>query len=116
MTDSDLELPPPTQDEKMLSVLCHISFFLGLSLLLPLVVYLIKKDESAHVAYHAKEALNAALSYLCYSLICIPLCFILIGIPLLIALLILNCVVAIVATVKAIDNIPYRYPMIFRLV
>lgn len=51
------EQPPPTlpgSNDKLLVVLCHLSGFLGVALILPLIVYLVKKDESEFVAFHAK--------------------------------------------------------------
>jgi uncharacterized protein len=116
MSDRELEFHNPSSEEKMLAVLCHLSCFIGVPFLLPLIMYLIKRDSSPFVASHAKESLNAAISYLCWALLCIPLCFILIGIPMLIAVGILGAIAAIIATVKTFDNVPYRYPMIFRLV
>src|SRR5580765_4436429 len=47
----------PTKDEKTLALLAHILTLVA-PILAPLIIYLVKKDESKSVAYHAKEALN----------------------------------------------------------
>src|SRR4029450_2402433 len=53
----------PTADERQWALLAHLSGLIasavgGLSFLGPLIVWLIKKDQSAFVADQAKEALN----------------------------------------------------------
>lgn len=108
--------PPPTtpsSDEQLWIVFSHISILLGIGILLPLIVYLVKKDESPRIAEHAKEALNFHISILIYSLACAITC---IGIPLAIIIGIGAMVYAIIAAVKASDPVPYRYPLTIRLV
>src|SRR5688572_14043762 len=74
--------PTPKGSDKLWSMLCHLSAFLGVCLLLPLVVYLAMRRDSPFAANNAKEALNFHLSIFLYGLLCIPLFFILIGFPL----------------------------------
>lgn len=107
--------PPaaPSSDEQLWIVFSHISILLGIGILLPLIVYLVKKDESPRIAEHAKEALNFHISILIYSLACAITC---IGIPLAIIIGIGAMVYAIIAAVKASDPVPYRYPLTMRLV
>ena len=82
---SDLSTTGPTNDEKMLAMLAHLITFLS-SFVGPLVIYLVKKDESAFVGDQAKEVLNFHLSVVIYAIIGILSCFILIGFVLLPAL------------------------------
>lgn len=107
--------PPaaPSSDEQLWIVFSHISILLGIGILLPLIVYLVKKDESPRIAEHAKEALNFHISILIYSLACAITC---IGIPLAVVIGIGAMVYAIIAAVKASDPVPYRYPLTMRLV
>ncbi len=117
--DSAPTLPPlsqPRGNEKIWALFSHLSTFVGLPFLLPLVVYLSMKGDSAYVAENAREALNFHLSMLIYALCCIPLTFILIGIPLLIVIGLTSIVLAIVAAIKASDGICYRYPLTLRIV
>jgi len=106
----------PRGNDKIWSILCHLSGFLGVGFILPLVVYLAMKGDSDYVRENAKEALNFHLSVLIYSLCCIPLLFVLIGIPLLIALGIASLILSIIAAMKASDNGCYRYPFTIRLI
>lgn len=109
-------LSPPRGNEKVWALFSHLSTFVGLPFLLPLIVYLAMKGDSTYAAENAREALNFHLSMLLYALCCIPLTFVLIGIPLLIALGLASLVLAIVAALKASDGGCYRYPLTIRLV
>ena len=95
---------------------CHLSVFLGVGLLLPLVVYLAMRHESEYVAGNAKEALNFHLSVLIYILCCIPLCFVLIGFFFGAIVIISMLILSIIATVQASDGGCYRYPLTLRLI
>ena len=110
-------LPPaPKGNDKIWALLCHLSTFVGLPFLLPLVVYLAMKGESAYVADNAREALNFHLSFLIYALCCIPLVLIVIGVPLMVLIGLASFILAIVAAIKASEGGCYRYPLTIRLV
>jgi uncharacterized protein len=106
----------PKGNDKIWSMLSHLSALFGVGLILPLVVYLAMRHESEYVAVNAKEALNFHISVYLYILCCIPLAFILIGIPLIILVALASFVLAIIATIKAADGQCYHYPLILRLV
>jgi len=106
----------PTGNDKIWSILCHLSFFLGVGFLLPLVVYLAMRKESVFAAENAREALNFHISVILYCILCIPLTFVLIGIPLIVAIIITTLVFAIIAAVKTSNGEIYRYPLTIRLV
>ncbi|HEY5228303.1 MAG TPA: DUF4870 domain-containing protein [Opitutaceae bacterium] len=106
-------------NDRLWSVLCHLSYFFGfalISFLFPLTVYLVMRSDSPFVTHHAKEALNFHLSLLLYAICCIPLCFIVVGIPLLIVIGLVGIVCSIVASVKASEGICYQYPFAIRFV
>ena len=65
----------PTQDEKNIALLCHVLTLVAW-FVAPLVIFLIKKDESEYIRSHAAESLNFQLSIFLYMLLCIPLVFI----------------------------------------
>jgi uncharacterized Tic20 family protein len=116
-TDSLTDVSAAHQgNDKIWSMLCHLSALLGVGFGLPLVVYLAMRKESETVAANAREALNFHISVLIYSLCCVPLVFILIGIPLLLVIGVGSLVLAIIATVKASNGVYYRYPLTLRLV
>ncbi|RRJ97412.1 DUF4870 domain-containing protein [Opitutaceae bacterium TAV4] len=120
-------LPPPLleSNDKLLAILCHVSGLLGVGLILPLIVYLVKKTDSPIVAAHAKEVLNFHISLVIYALLLIPvavlsffLSFVLFFpvISLHAVLVIGSLVCAIFAAVKAGDGQLFRYPLTLRLV
>jgi uncharacterized protein len=106
----------PVGNDKLLAVLCHLSGFLGVGVVLPLIIYLVTKPEAAYVRDNAREALNCHLSILLYAIACLPLIIIGIGIMFLIALCIGSFVLAILAAIKASDGGCYRYPVCIRFV
>ncbi len=103
-------------NDKLWSVLSHLSGFFAAPFLFPLVVYLVMRDDSPYVAEHAKEALNFHISLFIYTLIAIPFCAILIGFALLFALWAIGLIFAIVAAVKSTEGVVYRYPVTLRLI
>ena len=102
----------PTSDERTMAILCHI-LCLVVWLIAPLVIYLIKKDESPYVAEHAKESLNFQLTI---AIITIILILSIIGIFFVWLVGIAAAVLIIVATIKASDNKIYRYPFTIRFI
>jgi hypothetical protein len=113
---SPVAVAPANSSDKALIILSHLSAIIGVGLILPFIVWLVKKNESDLVSAHAVEALNFHLSLLIYVICAIPLCAVLIGIPVLIALGIGSVVLAIIAAVKASDGGFYRYPLTIRMV
>ena len=105
----------PTSDEKTLGLLAHVLTFIA-SFIAPLIIYLIKKDQSEFVSDHAKESLNFQITVFIAVMVCIPLSIILIGIPVLIIIGILSVVWRIIATIKASEGKIYRYPYCLRLI
>ena len=101
-------------------VLCHASALLGLffhflgHIFGPLIVWLLKRGESAEIDAHGKESLNFQLSMLIYDAVAVLLCFVLIGIPILIGLWILNIILVIIASIRASEGRLYRYPLTIR--
>ncbi len=103
---------PPTSDEKTLAILSHI-LCVAVGFLAPLIIYLMKKDESVYVREHAKESLNFQITMF---IICIILFITVIGILLIWVVAILALVLEIIATIKASESKMYRYPINFRLI
>ncbi len=113
------QFPPLASNDRLWSVLCHLSYFFGfalLSFLFPLTVYLVMRTDSPYVTHHAREALNFHLSLLLYLVLCIPLCFIVVGFPLIGALVLTGIICSVVAAVKASKGSYYQYPMTIRFV
>ncbi|HTI09004.1 MAG TPA: DUF4870 domain-containing protein [Puia sp.] len=107
----------PNSDERILAILSHILAIVpGIGILGPLVIYLLKKDDSGFVAENAKESLNFQITIILACIISAILLLVLIGAFLLWILGILNVVLVIVAAIKASENKIYRYPFNIRLI
>ena len=102
---------PPRNDDRLWIVLVHLSVFMGVAILLPLIVYLVKGKESPAVRHHAAHALNFHISLVLYGFMCMLLTLVLIGIPLLIALSAATVIFAIIAAVQGSNGEAYRYPL-----
>src|SRR6478736_136130 len=103
-------LTTPTDEERNMAVLSHVLCLL-VGFFAPLIIYLVKKDESTFVAAHAKESLNFQITM---TLIGIILFLTLVGILLLWLVALVSMVLIIVATIKANDKKLYRYPFTIR--
>ena len=106
---------PPTSDEKTMALLSHVLTFV-FPFLAPLIIYLIKKDESSFVAYHAKESLNFQITLFILGVIFCMLIVVIIGIVLLWIEGIAATVLIIVATIRASEGKLYKYPFCIRLI
>jgi uncharacterized Tic20 family protein len=103
------------------AMFAHLSALLaafvgGLTFLGPLIIWLIKKDENAFVAEHAKEALNFNITVTIAFIVSFVLSFLIVGIPILVAVSIAWLILTIMAAVKANNGEVYRYPATLRLV
>ena len=109
------------QEEKNYGMLAHLLAFSGFiipfgNIIGPLVIWLMKKDESPFVDHHGKESLNFQISLIIYLVISIILCFVLIGFLLLAALGIFELVMIIMAAVKANNGEEFTYPLSIRFI
>lgn len=121
------DVPPPSQpqpvatgsqipsDERTLAMLCHLLGFFT-NFLGPLVLWLIKKDESTFVDNQGKEALNFQITVAIGLAVAGILSFACIGLFLLPAVGIADLVFSIIAAVAANKGEAYRYPVCLRLV
>lgn len=102
------------EDRMLAAVLYVVSLFVPI--IGPLIIWLIKKDESAFIDYHGREYFNFLISYTVYSVISGILVLLLVGIFLLWILGIMALVFTIIAAVKAYEGNEYRFPLIFRVI
>lgn len=118
-------LPPghPSNSERNWAACCHLGgfafYFLGFALghiLVPLALWLLKRNESAFVDEHGREALNFQISVTLYAMVVFALCWLLIGFLFLPVLAGFHIVLMIIASVRASHGEPYRYPLALRLV
>jgi uncharacterized Tic20 family protein len=127
MSTSPLGPPPekpqylPTQDERTWGMLAHLSGLIamllgGFTFLGPLIVWLIKKDQSPFIADQAKEALNFQIAVFIALLIAGLSIFVCVGIVLAPLVIIASIVYAIIAGMEANKGVYYRYPYTIRLI
>jgi uncharacterized Tic20 family protein len=119
---------PPSKetnkDARMWGMICHLAGLGGLipivpvigSVIGPLIVWQIKKDEFDFVADQGKEALNFQISILIYAIVSAFLIFACVGAFLLPAVYIFDLIFLLIAAVKANDGEKYRYPLTIRFI
>lgn len=104
-----------TQDDKTLGGLIPLLGVLGFPII-SIILWAVKKDESAFVDEVGKEYLNFMISLIIYSAVSGVLIIILVGIVLLLAIVVFSFVVGIIATIKAFGGEVYQYPLIIRFI
>jgi uncharacterized Tic20 family protein len=102
----------PTSDEKTLALLSHILTFVA-PIVAPLIIYLLKKDESKYIAHHAKESLNFQITLM---IIIVGLFLSVVGILFIWIPGIVAFVLVIIATIRASEGTLYKYPFTLRLI
>jgi uncharacterized Tic20 family protein len=107
--------PPPAQEDKTMALLAHVlgifTYFIG-----PLIIWLVKKDQSPFVNDQGKEALNWQITMTILAFIGALTACIGIGVVIIPAVSILNIVFCIMAAVEANKGVAYRYPYVLRLI
>jgi uncharacterized Tic20 family protein len=140
MTDPSPNTAPgaaPTETERTWGMLAHLSALVGLltwpmmllsgvwfslfplvgNILGPLLVWLTRRDSSAFIAAHAKEALNFNITVTLAGVVCLFLALTFrLGLLLGTALFIAWLVMTLVAAIRASEGVPYHYPLSLRLV
>ena len=113
---TDMPTKGLSNQEKTMGMLCHLLALAGYiipfgNIIGPLIIWLIKKDESAYVSKNGKLSLNFQISVTIYALVAGLLTVILIGIPILIAVMVFNVVMIILASVKVNKGEEFKYPL-----
>lgn len=111
----------PEKEECTWGMFCHLVVFTGYiipfaSVLGPLILWLIKRDEMPFVDDQGKESLNFQITMLLATIVSALLIFILIGFVLIVVVLIFQLVVVIIASIKANEGVYYRYPLCIRFI
>lgn len=92
----------------------HLSQLLstsGLGIVVPIAIWLMKKDEIPEVDAHGRVVMNWLLSALVYLVVAVPLILLLgLGLLILWALPILNLIFPIIGAIKAADGKVWKYP------
>jgi uncharacterized Tic20 family protein len=111
------------KDERMWAMFCHLSAFAGYivpvpfaSVIGPLIVWMIKREEYPLVSDQGKESVNFQISMAIYFVISLILVFVLIGFLLIGILVVFSAICVILASIKANDGVKYRYPLCIRFI
>jgi len=109
------------QQEKTLAMLCHLGALAGIivpfgNIIVPLVIWLIKKNESALIDQNGKEALNFQITLSIAAFISMLLMVVVIGVLLLFVVGIYGIVMIIIAGVKVNKGEEFKYPICLRLI
>jgi len=104
------------EDENTWGMFIHLSQLTafvsaGLGYILPVVLWQIKKEKSAVIDAHGKNATNWIISAFIYGAISGILCFVIIGFLMAAVLGVLCIVFPIIAGIKANNGIVWAYPM-----
>lgn len=118
--DPQAGITVPSPEERTWAMVAHLSGCVAavvFPLVVPLVIYLVKKDESEFLADQAREALNFHITVALASILSCVLFFACgIGVLLLWLVGIATLVLSIVAGIRSYDGVRYRYPYALRLV
>jgi uncharacterized protein len=107
----------PSSDERTMAMLCHLlnifAFLIG-----PIIIWAIKKNESAFVDRQGKEAINFAITAAILYVAVIVLSVVTFGFgallfPVVAIAYLVFCILAAIETNKGTD---YRYPFALRLI
>ncbi|MHC4271025.1 MAG: DUF4870 domain-containing protein [Planctomycetota bacterium] len=109
------------KDARIWAMFCHFGGLSGLlplmplvgCLIVPLIIWQVKKDDHSFIDDNGKEALNFQLTVL---LIAVLLAITCVGLFLLPFVIIYDVVFALIAGLKANDGKSYKYPIIIRFI
>ena len=97
--------------------LMHLSQLLTFSMagiVVPIVMWILSKDESELARRHGASMMNWLISSIIYAFVSLILVFVAIGIPMLVVLAILHIAFPLIAAVKAYEGKTWSYPLTIR--
>jgi uncharacterized Tic20 family protein len=105
----------------MWAMFLHLSQLLGFlipfaGLVVPILIWQIKKAEMPEIDVHGKNVVNWIISYMIYMVISVILVFAFVGVFLIPAVVITGVVFAIMGGVKANNGEVWEYPLAIRFV
>jgi len=110
------EIVVPNNDDKNIATITHLAGTV-FSFVPALLVWLLKKDDSAYLADQAKEALNFQITVGIAMFICVYiLSWILVGLMFMPIIWLANIVFCIIAAIATSKGETYRYPLCLRLI
>lgn len=107
--------PPSANEERTLVILAHL-LPIAVGFLAPLIIWLIKKDQSEYINDQGKEALNFQITILIAYVVAGALAGLGLGYRIVSVVHIVNIIFCIIAAVEVSKNVRYRYPLCIRLI
>jgi uncharacterized Tic20 family protein len=107
---TSLSTSPSDNDDRFYAIFMHLSQFIS-SIIIPLIMWVVRKDSSRNIDQHGKNIINFTISYFIYAIGATGLSFFCIGVPVLIVLAILIPIFIIIATIKAANDEAWKYPL-----
>ena len=106
---------PSTPEDRTMAMLAHLGGIIA-GFLVPLIIWLIKKDQSKFINDQGKEALNFQITMLIANVVAGASMLLLIGFVLLPAVIVVNIVFCILGGMAANRGEAYRYPVNIRMI
>jgi len=107
-------------EERNWAMFCHLGglvYFIPLgNIIVPLILWSMRKDYSPLVDREGKKALNFQISFTIYMFVAAILVFLLVGILFLIILGLLQLIFVILAVVKTLNDEDFEYPMSIKFI
>lgn len=109
-----------TEDRQMLMIL-HLSQLLNIvsglgGIIVPIILWQLKKNEVAHMEEHAKEIINFQISFYIYFILAGLLCFLIIGFVILPILGLISLIFPIMNGIKANNGEAVSYPFTIQFI
>ncbi|PCI62304.1 MAG: hypothetical protein COB34_00205 [Methylophilaceae bacterium] len=110
------EIIVPNNDDKNIATVTHLAGTV-FSFIPALLVWLLKKDDSAYISDQAREALNFQITVAISMFVCSAiLSWVLIGLAFIPIIWMGNIVFCIIAAISTSKGETYRYPLCLRLI
>lgn len=109
------------KNSRQWAMFMHFSVFAGYliplgGLVLPIILWQLKKDQSPEIDQHGKNIVNFLISMIIYVFVSSILLFVFIGVFLLLALSIAGIVLPIIAAIKANNGEVWKYPFTIQII
>ncbi|KAB8139347.1 DUF4870 domain-containing protein [Gracilibacillus oryzae] len=102
-------------DDRLFSMLIYL-LSLFFPIIAPLIIWLMKRDDSELVDFHGKEYFNFLISFTIYSIASTILMFVLIGFVLIFVVGIAALILTIIGAVKAYQGERYKLPLVIHFI
>ena len=104
------------EKERSMATLCHAGALAGIivpfgNIIVPLIIWLTNKEESALVDAEGKKSLNFQISIVIYMFVSVLLMLVVIGAILLPVIGIFSVVMVIIAAIKTNKGEDFKYPL-----